>query len=222
MSIFSTFVEPLYILFIVRKVIFLIGLHICQALNCLNFFLFTFLYSVSWWAFCLLHADSATRMYHHLQYWTAFTWQRLVYGAQAEAAHDLGFDSSHIADAIRGTSTFQKSNCTVRRIVHPEVAKVFWKNRTKVQIYWNLYFGLSNWIKWSCAVILMTHPSIILLPNLAFMWTTVVTLQSDIFCAIHFWSCHCRQNLAISKSPRVVKVLTILWMQTYLFEPLFM
>ncbi|CAM6022842.1 unnamed protein product [Sphagnum balticum] len=60
---------------------------------------------------------------------------RLVYGAQAEAAHDLGFDSSHIADAIRGTSTFQKSNCTVRRIVHPEVAKVFWKNRTKVQIY---------------------------------------------------------------------------------------
>ncbi len=157
MSIFSTFVEPLYILFIVRKVIFLIGLHICQALNCLNFFLFTFLYSVSWWAFCLLHADSAMRMYHHLQYWTAFTWQRLVYGAQAEAAHDLGFDSSHIADAIRGTSTFQKSNCTVRRIVHPEVAKVFWKNRTKVQIYWNWYFGLSNWIKWSYAVILMKH-----------------------------------------------------------------
>jgi hypothetical protein len=45
----------------------------------------------------------------------------------------------------------------VKRIVHPEVAKVFWKNRTKVQIYWNLYFGLSNWIKWSCAVILMKH-----------------------------------------------------------------
>lgn len=61
--------------------------------------------------------------------------QRLVYGAQAEAAHDLGFDSSHIADAIRGTSTFQKSDCIVKRIVHPEVARVFWKHRTKVQIY---------------------------------------------------------------------------------------
>jgi len=60
---------------------------------------------------------------------------RLVYGAQAEAAHDLGFDSSHIADAIRGTSKFQKSNCIVKRIVHPEVCKVFWKNRTKVRIY---------------------------------------------------------------------------------------
>lgn len=60
---------------------------------------------------------------------------RLVYGAQAEAAHDLGFDSSHIADAIRGTSTFQKSDCIVKRIVHPEVARVFWKHRTKVQIY---------------------------------------------------------------------------------------
>ncbi|XP_024363080.1 guanosine deaminase [Physcomitrium patens] len=60
---------------------------------------------------------------------------RLVYGAQAEAAHDLGFDSSHIADAIRGTSQFQKTNCTVKRIVHPEVCKVFWKNRTKVRIY---------------------------------------------------------------------------------------
>ena len=61
--------------------------------------------------------------------------QRLVYGAQAEAAHDLGFDSSHIADAIRGTSTFQKSTCKVKRIVHPEVAKIFWKHRTNVQIY---------------------------------------------------------------------------------------
>lgn len=60
---------------------------------------------------------------------------RLVYGAQAEAAHDLGFDSSHIADAIRGTSTFQKSTCKVKRIVHPEVAKIFWKHRTNVQIY---------------------------------------------------------------------------------------
>lgn len=60
---------------------------------------------------------------------------RLVYGAQAEAAHDLGFDSSHIADAIRGTSQFQKTNCIVKRIVHPEVCKVFWKNRTKVRIY---------------------------------------------------------------------------------------
>lgn len=61
--------------------------------------------------------------------------QRLVYGAQAEAAHDLGFDSAHVADAIRGTSTYQKSECQVKRIVHPEVAKVFWKHRTKVQIY---------------------------------------------------------------------------------------
>eukprot|EP00897_Mesotaenium_endlicherianum_P009714 jgi/Mesen1/8771/ME000524S08065 len=60
---------------------------------------------------------------------------RLVYGAQAEAAHDLGFDSSHIADAIRGTSKFQKSDCVIKRIVHPEVAKVFWKHRTNLQIY---------------------------------------------------------------------------------------
>lgn len=60
---------------------------------------------------------------------------RLVYGAQAEAAHDLGYDSSHIADAIRGTSTFQKTNCRVKRIVHPEVAKVFWEHRSNAQIY---------------------------------------------------------------------------------------
>lgn len=59
-----------------------------------------------------------------------------MYGAQAEAAHDLGFDSSHIADAIRGTSQYQKTNCIVKRIVHPEVCKVFWVNRTKVRIYW--------------------------------------------------------------------------------------
>ncbi|GJP46535.1 hypothetical protein CLOM_g5810 [Closterium sp. NIES-68] len=60
---------------------------------------------------------------------------RLVYGAQAEAAHDLGYDPSHVADAIRGTATFQKSSCRVKRIVHPEVAKVFWKHRSTVQIY---------------------------------------------------------------------------------------
>ncbi|CAI7897112.1 unnamed protein product [Closterium sp. NIES-53] len=61
--------------------------------------------------------------------------QRLVYGAQAEAAHDLGYDPSHVADAIRGTATFQKSSCRVKRIVHPEVARVFWKHRSTVQIY---------------------------------------------------------------------------------------
>ncbi|CAI5535497.1 unnamed protein product [Closterium sp. Naga37s-1] len=60
---------------------------------------------------------------------------RLVYGAQAEAAHDLGYDPSHVADAIRGTATFQKSSCRVKRIVHPEVARVFWKHRSTVQIY---------------------------------------------------------------------------------------
>ena len=61
--------------------------------------------------------------------------QRLVYGAHAEAAHDLGFDSSHVADAIRGTSTFQKHDCCVKRILHPDVARVFWTHRSNVQIY---------------------------------------------------------------------------------------
>eukprot|EP00245_Coleochaete_scutata_P016905 TRINITY_DN8081_c0_g1_i1.p1 TRINITY_DN8081_c0_g1~~TRINITY_DN8081_c0_g1_i1.p1 ORF type:complete len:196 (+),score=33.12 TRINITY_DN8081_c0_g1_i1:56-643(+) len=60
---------------------------------------------------------------------------RLVYGMHAEAAHDLGYDNGHIADAIRGTSTFQKTECVVKRIVHPDVANVFWKHRNKVQIY---------------------------------------------------------------------------------------
>eukprot|EP00243_Klebsormidium_subtile_P002698 TRINITY_DN15477_c0_g1_i1.p1 TRINITY_DN15477_c0_g1~~TRINITY_DN15477_c0_g1_i1.p1 ORF type:complete len:214 (-),score=6.21 TRINITY_DN15477_c0_g1_i1:100-741(-) len=60
---------------------------------------------------------------------------RLVYGAQAEAAHDLGYDKDHIADAIRGTSKYQKTTCVVKRIVHPEVAGVFWKHRNQVQVY---------------------------------------------------------------------------------------
>eukprot|EP00899_Mesostigma_viride_P012444 jgi/Mesvir1/211/Mv13555-RA.1 len=46
--------------------------------------------------------------------------KKLVYGATAESAIDVGFDKSHISDAIRGTATYQKNNCTVRRIVHPD------------------------------------------------------------------------------------------------------
>jgi hypothetical protein len=63
--------------------------------------------------------------------------QRLVYGAQAEAAIAIGFDD-FIADAIRGTSQYQKANLEIKRAdgngaVMAE--KVFKDTREKFQMY---------------------------------------------------------------------------------------
>lgn len=46
---------------------------------------------------------------------SAFRWlQRLVYGAEAEAALAIGFDD-FIADAIRGTATYQRTNLKIEK-----------------------------------------------------------------------------------------------------------
>eukprot|EP00249_Psilotum_nudum_P015751 c25503_g1_i1 orf=219-860(-) len=63
--------------------------------------------------------------------------KRLVYGAQAEAAIAIGFDD-FIADAIRGTSFYQKANLEIKR-AHGSVAaiaeQVFTDTKAKFQMY---------------------------------------------------------------------------------------
>lgn len=63
--------------------------------------------------------------------------KRLVYGAQAEAAIAIGFDD-FIADAIRGTSQYQKANLEIKRAdgnVAAIAEKVFKDTRAKFQMY---------------------------------------------------------------------------------------
>jgi hypothetical protein len=63
--------------------------------------------------------------------------QRLVYGAQAEAAIAIGFDD-FIADAIRGTSYYQKASMEIKRADgHSAVIaeRVFVDTKSKFQMY---------------------------------------------------------------------------------------
>ena len=63
--------------------------------------------------------------------------QRLVYGAQAEAAIAIGFDD-FIADAIRGTSHYQKASLEIKRADGNGAAiaeKVFKDTKEKFQMY---------------------------------------------------------------------------------------
>ena len=50
---------------------------------------------------------------------------KLVYGAQAESAVNVGFDGRNISDAIRGTAKHQKSDCQVKHLYHPKFDTLF-------------------------------------------------------------------------------------------------
>jgi len=63
--------------------------------------------------------------------------QRLVYGAKAEAAIAIGFDD-FIADALRGTSFYQKSQLEIKRADGTQAIiaeQVFEKTKEKFQMY---------------------------------------------------------------------------------------
>lgn len=65
------------------------------------------------------------------------TMQRLVYGAQAEAAIAIGFDD-FIADALRGTGFYQKANLEIKRADGNGAAiaeQVFEKTKEKFRMY---------------------------------------------------------------------------------------
>ena len=65
-------------------------------------------------------------------------WQRLVYGAQAEAALAIGFDD-FIADAIRGTAQYQKTTLIVKRAdgsMAEAAEQIFENTKSKFQMYW--------------------------------------------------------------------------------------
>lgn len=70
-----------------------------------------------------------------------FEWlfaQRLVYGAQAEAALAIGFDD-FIADAIRGTAQYQKVYFEVKRAdgsVAEAAEQIFENTKSKFTMYW--------------------------------------------------------------------------------------
>ncbi|KAK3275758.1 hypothetical protein CYMTET_16130 [Cymbomonas tetramitiformis] len=61
--------------------------------------------------------------------------RRLVYGAEAEQAVDQGFDESNIGDAIRGTATFQKTECVVEKLESAAVAELFASTKKKYLVY---------------------------------------------------------------------------------------
>lgn len=74
-------------------------------------------------------------------YWfrqfTRFLFQRLVYGAKAEAAIAIGFDD-FIADALRGTGFYQKANLEIIRADGNQAIiaeQVFEKTKAKFQLY---------------------------------------------------------------------------------------
>lgn len=63
--------------------------------------------------------------------------KRLVYGAQAEAAIAIGFDD-FIADALRGTSHYQKANLEIKKAdgsVAVIAEQVFKDTKAKFQMY---------------------------------------------------------------------------------------
>lgn len=63
--------------------------------------------------------------------------QRLVYGAKAEAAIAIGFDD-FIADALRGTGFYQKAHLEIKRADGKEAIiaeQVFEKTKEKFQLY---------------------------------------------------------------------------------------
>lgn len=68
-------------------------------------------------------------------------YQRLVYGAKAEAAIAIGFDY-FIADALRGTGLYQKANLEIKRADGNGAIlaeQVFEKTKEKFQMYWEAY-----------------------------------------------------------------------------------
>lgn len=63
--------------------------------------------------------------------------QRLVYGAEAEAAIAIGFDD-FIADALRGTGFYQKANLEIKKADGTGAViaeQVFEKTRAKFRMY---------------------------------------------------------------------------------------
>lgn len=63
--------------------------------------------------------------------------QRLVYGAEAEAAIAVGFDD-FIADAIRGTGFYQKAHLEIKKADGNGAViaeQVFEKTKEKFQLY---------------------------------------------------------------------------------------
>lgn len=66
-----------------------------------------------------------------------FCLQRLVYGAEAEAAIAIGFDD-FIADALRGTGIYQKAQLEIKKADGTGAAiaeQVFEKTKAKFQLY---------------------------------------------------------------------------------------
>ena len=63
--------------------------------------------------------------------------QKLVYGAQAEAALAIGFDD-FIADAIRGTAYYQRADVKIHRAdgdVAARAERVFEDTKEKFKMY---------------------------------------------------------------------------------------
>lgn len=70
-------------------------------------------------------------------YFLFYLCQRLVYGAKAEAAIAIGFDD-FIADALRGTSFYQKAHLEIKRADGNGAIiaeQVFEKTKEKFQMY---------------------------------------------------------------------------------------
>ena len=76
--------------------------------------------------------DSNTFVFLH------FLQQRLVYGAEAEAAIAIGFDD-FIADALRGTGFYQKAHLEIKKADGSGAViaeQVFEKTKSKFTMYW--------------------------------------------------------------------------------------
>lgn len=72
--------------------------------------------------------------------------QRLVYGAKAEAAIAIGFDD-FIADALRGTGVYQKSNLEIKKADGNGAAiaeQVFQNTKEKFRLYWKLFSFITS------------------------------------------------------------------------------
>lgn len=78
--------------------------------------------------------------------------QRLVYGAEAEAAIAVGFDD-FIADAIRGTGFYQKAHLEIKKADGNGAViaeQVFEKTKEKFQLYWIIILFFSFSFSFSC------------------------------------------------------------------------
>jgi len=60
--------------------------------------------------------------------------KRLIYGAKAEAAIEIGFDD-FIADALRGTAQYQKANLEIKQADGSAAEQVFQNTKEKFKMY---------------------------------------------------------------------------------------